>query len=1084
MRPIKLTMQAFGPYAGCQVLDMADLGETGIYAITGETGAGKTTIFDAIVFALYGSGSGEDRGEGRSLRAVAASPELETRVELEFASGGKVYRIERRPEQFIAGKRRGEPVKKAAAQVLILPDGTRYTRVADIAERIERDILGVSRDQFSQIVMIAQGEFRKLLRADTRERTKILRRIFRTGRFDELSQLLKRLSGEKYAELSRSRERVAYALNAMEADPESPLATELAEMRQAKPNALFIDGAADLARRIAEADESEYADAAESAKRAEEARDQAKAAHESALRQAGQRKQLEALRAKLAGLVEQSADAEARRQAAEARAPEIEALTAAIAAETNLLPRYARVDEVASALRRVEGEIDAAARAQQVAEGEVEAIRARQSGLADEAESLKGAADRRLQASEALKDVIARGEKLNALDKRVRSRDVAEGRLRDARASSERADAAEARAIGQLESLQSALQALGNTALTLSKLDENRDSLRREAEALESIRTLLSNYARAGAECDRAQADFMEKTNIAKEMRENAMALRTRYNANIAGILAEGLEEGMPCPVCGSTHHPQLSVLTGDAVTADDVTAAEKAATAAEAGANERAGACAARREKREGLRLQLVERLPDVLEMNWAEEIRKRQSDNAAALKENAAQTDAARAADERRQQLEKSDIPGAVAARDRAVQAKSAAHAALAAAESDLVSARQEVDRAAAPVMPEDWTPLDLSDAMSDNGRRHQALDAELRKARRDVERLEAIGKEEERLRENLAKATEKIQQAREAASVLAARREGGVRELQSLRAELPYATRAACEAAITKKTAQRKAFEEAIGQARDAVNRLNQQRAGVEGEIRPLAEALSAVPPEDVPAAEAAYGESQAAYAAASKREKALGIRRANNQSQQQRLEAQSEAVRRLEGEYRVMKDVSDTANGDVTGQARVTLEAFVQTAYFDRIIDYANRRLIHMSRGQYDLVRRRTEDAGKRGQTGLDLDVVDHYNGATRAVNTLSGGESFLAALSLALGMSDAIQASAASAVQLDAMFVDEGFGSLSESFLGLVMDELNDTATSGHRLIGVISHIDEVKEGIDRRIEVTKSAMGTSTAVIV
>ena len=1084
MRPIKLTMQAFGPYAGCQVLDMAELGETGIYAITGETGAGKTTIFDAIVFALYGSGSGEDRSEGKSLRAVAASPELETRVELEFISGGKVYRIERRPEQFLAGRRKGEPVKKAAAQLLIMPDGTRYTRVADIAEKIERDILGVSRDQFSQIVMIAQGEFRKLLRADTRERTKILRRIFKTGRFDDLSQRFRDLSKSKYAELSRSREQVAYALNAMEADPEGPLAAELSEMRQAKPNALFIDGAADLARRVAAADESEYAEAAESAKRAEEARDRAKAAHESALRQADQRRRLEALRAKLAELVRQSADADQRRQSAEACQPEIESLGTAITTETNLLPRYAKVDEAASALKKVEGEIDAAARERRAAEGEVGAIRARQAALAEEAEVLKGAADRRLQASEALKDVSARGEKLAALDKRVRARNAAEGRLRQARASAEGADAAEAKAISRVESLQSALQALGNTALTLSKLNESRENLRREAETLESIQALLSNYVCAGTEYDRAQADFMEKSNAAKEKRAAAMALRARYNANIAGILAADLEEGTPCPVCGSTHHPRLSVLTGDAVTADDVTAAEDAAASAEAGANERARTCAARREKREGLRLQLVERLPDVLEANWAEELGKRQSENAAALRENTAQTDAARTADARRQQLEAKEIPAAISGRDQASQAKNAAHAALAAAESDLASARQEVDRAAAPVMPQDWTPLDLSDALSDNDRRHRALDAELRRARRDVERLAAIDAENAGLRDNLAGATERIQRARESGSALEARRESGMRELQALRAELPYATRMACEKAIAEKAAQRKALEAAIEQARAAVNRLNQQRAGVEGEIRPLAEALSAVPPEDVAAAEAAHAQSQAALAAASKREKALGIRRANNQSQRQRLEAQAEAARRLEAEYRVMKDVSDTANGDVTGQARVTLEAFVQTAYFDRIIDYANRRLIHMSRGQYDLVRRRTEDAGKRGQTGLDLDVVDHYNGATRAVNTLSGGEGFLAALSLALGMSDAIQASAASAVQLDAMFVDEGFGSLSESFLGLVMDELNDTAASGHRLIGVISHIDEVKEGIDRRIEVTKSAMGTSTAVIV
>ena len=180
---------------------------------------------------------------------------------------------------------------------------------------------------------------------------------------------------------------------------------------------------------------------------------------------------------------------------------------------------------------------------------------------------------------------------------------------------------------------------------------------------------------------------------------------------------------------------------------------------------------------------------------------------------------------------------------------------------------------------------------------------------------------------------------------------------------------------------------------------------------------------------------------------------------------------------------MKDIADTANGDVTGQTRITLEIFVQTACFDSVIRCANRRLFHMSRGRYDLRRRSAEDGGRKSLTGLDLEVVDHYKGTVRAVGTLSGGEGFLASLSLALGMSDAIQASMTSAVQLDTMFVDEGFGSLSENYLRLVMDELNDTASFGHRLIGIISHVNDVMESIGRSIEVTKSASGVSSARI-
>lgn len=195
----------------------------------------------------------------------------------------------------------------------------------------------------------------------------------------------------------------------------------------------------------------------------------------------------------------------------------------------------------------------------------------------------------------------------------------------------------------------------------------------------------------------------------------------------------------------------------------------------------------------------------------------------------------------------------------------------------------------------------------------------------------------------------------------------------------------------------------------------------------------------------AVEKAYHDAQALLAQSERQERAIDTRRRNNRTQQQFMEAQALDAVRLEREYRVMKDVSDTASGRVAGQAKITLETYAQMALFDRILGHANLRLRHMSRQQYELKRREVKDSGSQGQTGLDLDVIDHYNGTVREAATLSGGEGFLAALALALGMSDTIQASAASAVHLDTMFVDEGFGSLSGSFLQLAMDELIDTA---------------------------------------
>ena len=186
MKPIRLTMSAFGPYAGVQTLELSRLGETGLYAITGETGAGKTTIFDAIKYALYDTGSSEDRN-GRNLRSDYADADTETYVEMTFRSGGKEYHIRRSPAQRLRGNKTDTPAKVSLRQ---LPDGKAVTKSEEVKRLIRDEIIGVDAEQFSQIVMIAQGEFRKLVRAKSKDRTEILRRIFKTGDYDRLAMLL------------------------------------------------------------------------------------------------------------------------------------------------------------------------------------------------------------------------------------------------------------------------------------------------------------------------------------------------------------------------------------------------------------------------------------------------------------------------------------------------------------------------------------------------------------------------------------------------------------------------------------------------------------------------------------------------------------------------------------------------------------------------------------------------------------------------------------------------------------------------------------------------------------------------------
>ena len=437
----------------------------------------------------------------------------------------------------------------------------------------------------------------------------------------------------------------------------------------------------------------------------------------------------------------------------------------------------------------------------------------------------------------------------------------------------------------------------------------------------------------------------------------------------------------------------------------------------------------------------------------------------------------------DRRARELSDTLIPAAQRSWTAAGTAKTSAQSNFSARQIELTQAQREVAAAAEGVMPEGWTGEDLSHAIVRNEEETRQWEARGQKARQDRNRLNQIAEEKTKLTQQQTGQTESLRLAEQELVRLGAALEHVRKDVEDLQNRLPYPTRSDCERAIQEKNGQKKTLEDAIVNSQNTVNRLNREISALRGAIDTLAEQLKSAPAESTEVLRSLFEEKQAAFEAADLAEREIGQRKNRIGSAKESMDALAERIRVLDREYRMIKDVADTVSGNVSGQAKIPLETFVQATYFDRIIKYANHRLIHMSRGQFDLARRRTEDSSRQGKTGLDLDVVDHHNGLRRPVSTLSGGEGFLASLSFALGMSDAIQAAATSAVQLETMFVDEGFGSLSESFLTLVMDELNDTANIAHRLIGIISHVGDIKEGVGRHIEVTKAPDGTSTAVI-
>lgn len=1077
MKPIKLTMSAFGPYAGKQELDMTQLGETGLYAITGETGAGKTTIFDAIMFALYGTGSGVDR-IGRNLRSDYADKNTETFVELIFRCGGKEYAIRRSPEQMLRKNKTATPARVK----LDLPNGKTVTNFKEVDRLIQEEIIGVDAKQFSQIVMIAQGEFRELLRAKTDDRKKILGKIFKTNFYDKLAERLGKASREKAGEYEDTRKEILIAVKNMETDADSAFAAQLEEIRQAKATELPIETALELVDNIAAEDDERVRAAESRAEEIEKARDAARKTYEKAKEIQEKRAVLEASKKSEEELKAKEKHWEAQKQQAEAQQPEIDRLSKDITTIQNQIPEYQKLDELEQSRKAAKEKEQEARDAQRKAGQTLEKLEWEKQTLTAETERLKDAQERGHAADMALEKLKNEGEKLNTLKERIGQSREAQTKLKKAQLEQEAAEKSEKKAREKLDALKKERDELGNTENEVTQLQNLLRETDAEKKRLEEQQGLLKQWEAAKKALETAQKMYKQSRVQADEAQKQAVRLRRQYNDNIAGVLAEKLEEGQPCPVCGNVHHPHRATMT-EAISLPVVERAEKEAKSVEEKANDDAKNCERKKAEFDAKHEQLAQQLPDVQDARWKEAIQTAQRENHERQMRQDSALKQAKAHDERAKTLNDKEIPDAEKMHRDAQESLRQSGLDVQDAQTDLKNTQREEEKAAEGLMPAGWTESMLEDKVGRNQQEQKKQRDEKKKAEEEQKKL---GEIEERLKA-LGRQQKEQQQIQNDSCAKAEREktkaEEKQRQFEEMKSRLPYPTMAAAEQAVKQKTNDKKRLEDAIEKARKEYQKTQNERSGVRANISMLCDELRDAPENDLKQLEQEKDDAERAFADAADKKKAVYVRQQNNEKQQKTLRRKAEDAVRLEREYRMMQNVADTAAGQVTGKPRISLETYVQMEYFDRIIRHANLRLLHMSRGQYELKRRQLPEKGTRGEVGLDLDVIDHYNGSIREVSTLSGGESFLASLSLALGMSDLVQASAASAVRLDTMFVDEGFGSLSGNFLELAMNELIDTAENGHRLIGIISHVEEVKGRIPHRIEVTKGRTGGSVAKI-
>ena len=1095
MRPLKLTLSAFGPYAGRTELQMEQLGSAGLYLISGDTGAGKTTLFDAITFALYGEASGSSREPGM-FRSKYAGPETPTEVELIFSYGGKVYQIRRNPEYLRPARRGGGQTLQRAEAELTLPDGRLVTRVREVNQAV-KEIIGLDYQQFSQIAMIAQGDFLKLLLADTRERQGIFRDIFHTGPYQVFQEKLKGEAGKLRTECDRARSSVAQYIQGIQCQKDSPLASRAEQARSGELPAAEVQEL--FSELLQEDEEGRKALEAETGKLDRELEE----VH-ALLAQAEERKKaeirLQETEKSRKSVCEKLALAEQMVEEEEKKKPLREELSRKAAVLRGELPRYEELEEQRKVCQQQEQEAEEAAGKQRQAEVELEKqIRELQERKEEQA-SLEQSGERAGQLKLERQQAENRKRQLRDLAEQVRQRNTLKDALEQAGREAEQLrrnclelDRQREQLTAEAETLGKEFQSLEDAAGEKEKLSGERTRLERELGELGRLRDALDEYGISREKLEAARAAYRRAAERAEEAGQVYRSRNRAFLDEQAGILAETLAEGEPCPVCGSREHPapaEKSLEAPAEVQVEEARAAfEKAQELAEKAsrqAGELKGSVLAQEET-------LLEQMkpygePSAPEqageqLKAAEEIRRKSLTRLeTAEKENreklARREQLRRKLQEQEQRREKreKEKEGASRRLQEAEGRKKNLEGQLEGQEDSLDRGFRELGAHLSPEDAEEFLAEESRRADRELARLGQLLQEEETKLARKKE-LSIRIPEKEREKE---KTEQQISQWKQKRAEAESRSRGAGEQAERLKAGLTRESREQAEQQIRSLQAEGQTLEKALEEAKENRDTAARNLSALEGRIRQLKELL-----EQSGEIDGSVQENRKALLTEQREEllreqKVLHARTTANRQALEHMEQRSAELRKLEEKWAFVQSLSNTANGNLAGKEKIMLETYIQMTYFDRIIRRANLRFLVMSGGQYELKRRR-EASGSRSQSGLELDVIDHYNGTERSVRTLSGGESFQASLSLALGLSDEVQSSAGG-IRLDTMFVDEGFGSLDEESLQQAVRALS-SLTEGNRLVGIISHVGELKEKIDRQILVKKDREGGSRVEI-
>lgn len=1058
MRPVKLMMKAFGPYAEkTPEIDFDAFDDHIPFLITGDTGAGKTTIFDAITFALYGETSGEYR-QTKNLKSEYAPEGSDCYVDFSFTHQGKSYRIHRSPEYERPKKRGKGTITESERAVLycggeVLEDGVRDVN------RAVKELLKIDARQFKQVAMIAQGEFWKLLNAKTEERTKILRTIFMTRGYNDIEEILQKQMKEGEKESLRIQQSVVQHFLETAAAEDSAFRERLEELKKKageKGSAWNSEEFGRILELIRQEDLEKQEIQRQSLQKQEEQLNSRK-------EQLILAQQVNRDFAMLRGLAQE-------KEMLDCMLPEMKEK------QTVLNRQRKAAANVRSHWKAV---LDHERRIKQLAAdlAEKERIKAQTEQQRIEAEERKKNADaaepEAAKLEQKAQSIAADREKYQRREELTRSAAVLEKKQADFAAKEQALQKREEELTAQIRQYEQTVERFQNA----SSERIEAEGLQKEGKQLlqtlqELLQSRLPDYDKKEKALAKQKQRYLQEDRQYQEIHEAAEQAERLLEHCRAGLLAEKLAEGEKCPVCGSVHHPEPAALPPESVTEEQVKALRNDEAKARARKDQVYQKTVELKSSFDAETEHLRETMQNVLESSpfvidsgglSVQELQHLLEQKQGKLETYYAGLEQARITAESQERayrnaynalkmIREQELPGLEQQKKALSEEKSRISADLA----RLYGEREAMRDLAYP----DWTSAEKEQKQA----AHEAekIKNRIRRAGKDHEAaVKAAAAAEAALSEKLG-----MQKAEEEKTVQLQN------TLQQVLSENGFAN--------AEEFLQYNVDEAVMNRLEQEIGQFAKQLQENETKCSELERRTEGKAPSDLEQLQKAVDEQNEQVESIRKYGNDLDARLKNNERKRDAIQKQEAEMGESFRKWAIVQRLYKLVRG-TTGNGKITLEQYVQASGFDQIIRAANRRLLPMSGGQYELFRSNSQ-LGKQSQTFLDLDVMDNYTGKRRPVGSLSGGESFQASLSLALGLSDMISSSMGG-IQMDALFIDEGFGTLDARSIDSAMETLINLS-GANKLVGVISHREELMNALEQQIRVTRDKNGSSLSVAI